>query len=119
MITNLATNAALTTLTTKNDRPNVSNLVKKLTITQKSKKLKIELLLMMIMINIFLLKNLISEHFSARLVQANFASKNDFATFVKKADFDDKLNNLNKNVTSNKTKHVLAGAYGGYLKCSI
>ena len=110
MITNLATNAALTTLTTTNDRPNVSNLVKKLTITQKSKKLKIELLLMMIMINIFLLKNLISEHFSTRLAQANLASKNDFATFVKKADFDDKLNNLNKNVTSNKTKHVLAGA---------
>ena len=26
---------------------------------------------------------------------------------IKKRDFDDKLNNLNANVTSNKTKHVL------------
>ena len=28
------------------------------------------------------------------------------ADFVKKTDFDDKLKNLNKNATSNKTKHV-------------
>ena len=52
------------------------------------------------------------ENFTARLVQANLARKNDFANFVKKnknkkTDFDDKLKNLNKNVTSNKTKDVL------------
>ena len=39
---------------------NASNLVKKLTITQKLVKLKIKLPLIMIMINILLLKNLIS-----------------------------------------------------------
>ena len=41
-----------------------------------------------------------------RLKQANLASKNSMADFVKKTDFDDKLKNLNKNATSNKTKHV-------------
>ena len=50
---------------------------------------------------------LTSENFAAGLAQANLASKSDIANFVKKADFDDKLKNLNKNVTSNKTKHVL------------
>ena len=39
---------------------NVSNLVKKLTITQELVTLKIKLLLIMVMINILLLKNLIS-----------------------------------------------------------
>ena len=40
--------------------PNVSNLVKKLTITQELVTLKIKLLLIMVIINILLLKNLIS-----------------------------------------------------------
>ena len=40
--------------------------------------------------------------------QANLPSKNDIPDFVKKKCFDDKLNNLNKEVTSNKAKHVLA-----------
>ena len=47
------------------------------------------------------------ENFAARLAQANLASKSDIANFVKKTDFDDKLKNLNKKVTSNKTKHLL------------
>ena len=51
---------------------------------------------------------LTSENFTARLKQENLTSKNDIADFVKKTDFDDKLKNLNKNVTSNKTKHVEA-----------
>ena len=42
--------------------------------------------------------NLSTEHFKARLAQANL---------VAKIDFDDKLQNLYKNVTSNKTKHLL------------
>ena len=42
------------------------------------------------------------------LAQANLASKNDIAGFVKKTYFDNKLKNLNKKFTSNKTKHVLA-----------
>ena len=57
-ITNLTTNTALTAV--ENKVPNVGNLVKKLTITQKLLKLKIKLLLIMIMINILLLKNLLS-----------------------------------------------------------
>ena len=51
------------TITVENKTANVSNLVKKLTITQKLVKLKIKLLLIMIMLNILvLLKNLISKH---------------------------------------------------------
>ena len=50
---------------------------------------------------------LASGKFFARLAQANLARINDIANFVKKADFDDKLKILNKNVTSNKIKHVL------------
>ena len=46
--------------------------------------------------------------FAPGLVQANLASKNDIANFVKKADFYEKLKNLNKKITSNKTKHVIA-----------
>ena len=57
-ITNSATNTALTAV--ENKIPDVINLVKKLTITQKLMKLKINLLMIMIMINILLLKNLIS-----------------------------------------------------------
>ena len=43
---------------------------------------------------------LAAENVTARLAQANSASKNDIVNFVKKTDFD-------KNVTSNKIKHVL------------
>ena len=50
---------------------------------------------------------LTAENFPARLAQANLASKIDIANFVKKTDFHDKLKNVNKKVTSNKTKHLL------------
>ena len=56
-ITNLATTTALTAFANKT--PIVSNLVKKLTITQKLAKLKRKLMIM-IMPNILLLQNLIS-----------------------------------------------------------
>ena len=46
--------------------------------------------------------------FAARLAEANLASNTDIANFVKETDFYDKLKNLNKKVTSNKTKHVEA-----------
>ena len=36
--------------------------------------------------------------FNARIAQANL---------ITKTDFDDKLSNLNRKITSNKTKHVL------------
>ena len=38
---------------------------------------------------------------------ANLASKNGIANFVKKTNFADKLKNLNKKATSNKSKHLL------------
>ena len=60
----------------------------------------------MVMINILLLK-LMAQNFASRLAQANLANISDIANFVKKIDFDDKLKTLNKNVTSNKTKHVI------------
>ena len=57
-ITNLAIITVLSAF--ENKIRSVSNLVKKLTVTQKSVKLKIKLLLIMIMMNIVLLKNLLS-----------------------------------------------------------
>ena len=48
------------------------------------------------------------ENFAAILKKANLPTKGDFDDFVEKTDFNDKLNNLNKKVTSNKTKHVEA-----------
>ena len=56
-ITDLATATDLTGVA--NVITNVSDLVKKLTITQKLGKFKIKLLLIVIMINVLLLKNLI------------------------------------------------------------
>ena len=53
-----------------------------------------------------MLLKLTAENFGARLKQANIATKGDVDDFVEKKDFDDKLKNLNKGVTSNKTKHV-------------
>ena len=50
---------------------------------------------------------LTSANFAARLAQRNLASKNHIAVLVKKTDFDKKLKNLNKNVTSNNTRHIL------------
>ena len=47
------------------------------------------------------------ENFASKLGQANLASKNDIANFVRKTDFEDKLKNLNKKATSNKTKNEL------------
>ena len=57
-ITDLATATDLTGVA--NVITNVSDLVKKLTITQKLGKFKIKLLLIVIMINVLLLKNMIS-----------------------------------------------------------
>ena len=43
----------------------------------------------------------------AKLAQANLATKSDTTNFVNKTNFDEKLKDLNKKVTSNKTKHLL------------
>ena len=95
---NLATNAALTTV--ENKIPDVSSLVKK---TDYNKK-------------ITEIENKLTDHnhdkyittpefntlavdvFNARLAQANL---------IIKTDFDAKLSSLNKNVTKNKTRHLL------------
>ena len=42
------------------------------------------------------------DSFVAILIQAKLATKSDVDDFVEKTDIDDKLNNLNKNVVSNK-----------------
>ena len=68
--------------------------------TQNFVKLKKSLI--MIMLNILTAENVI-----AILKQANLATKAHIADFVKETGFNNKLNNLNKNVTSNKTKHSL------------
>ena len=50
---------------------------------------------------------LMAENVTARLKQANLATKGDIADFVKKTNFSDKIKNLNKKVTSNKSEHLL------------
>ena len=50
---------------------------------------------------------LTAENFAVSLAQANLATKSDIANFVDIADFIDQLKNLNKKVTSNKTKHLI------------
>ena len=59
---------------------------------------------------ILILKNLIinGKKFAARLTQAKLAIKADIDGFVEKTDFEDKLKNVNKKVTSNKTEYVEA-----------
>ena len=48
-----------------------------------------------------------AENFAARLFQVKLALTDDIADLVKETDFDNKLKQINKKVTSNKTKHVL------------
>ena len=47
--------------------------------------------------------------FDHRLKLRNLVSKSDIANFITKTCFDEKLRNINKEVTSNKTKHLKAG----------
>ena len=58
------------------------------------------------MTNILLIQRT-AETFAARIAQANLANKSNMANFVNKTNFDEKLRNLNKIVTANKTKHLL------------
>ena len=48
-----------------------------------------------------------AKDFATRLGKANLASTHDTSNSVKTTDFDDKLKKVNKNLSSNKTKHVL------------
>ena len=47
------------------------------------------------------------ENFTARLEQVNSAAIGYIADFVKETNFGDKLKNLNKKITSNKSKYLL------------
>ena len=103
-INNLATNTAITAA--ENKIPNVSILVKKTDYNTKfdeiEKKIADQEHDKYISTPEFNKSS--AENFAVRLVQANLASKNDIVYFVKKTEFDDKLKNLNKKITSNKTK---------------
>ena len=90
--------------------PNASNLVKKADYNTKTSEIENKITTVhnhgkYITTQHF--DKLTSEIFSARLAKANLASKNDITDVVKKTDFDEKLRNLNENVTSNKAKHIL------------
>ena len=106
-ITNLATTAALNGKlnAVKNNIPNITNLTAVGTAALTAVENKIPNYSKYITTPE--VNKLTVECFAARLEQANLASKSDIANFVKKTDFDDELKNLNKYVTSNKTKHVL------------
>ena len=51
---------------------------------------------------------LTAKKFAVRLKYANLATTAGIVDFIEKIDFDDKLKNLNKKVTANKTKQVEA-----------
>ena len=96
---NLATKTALTTV--ENEIPNVSSLVKKTDYhtktTENEKKLTDHNHDKHITTPEF--NTLAADVFNARLAQANF---------ITKTDFDAKLSSLNRTITANKTKHLLA-----------
>ena len=97
-ISGLATKTSLTAV--ENKIRNIKSSVKKQIITQTFLKLKRNLLII-ILINILRhpeFNNLAADVFNARLAQANL---------ITKTDFDAKLSNLDRKVTSNKTKHLL------------
>ena len=73
----------------------------------KLKRKYLTIIIINISITIQEFNKLTSENFEAWLAQANLATKADIDDFVKQTHFNDKLKNLNKKVTSNKTKHVL------------
>ena len=85
--------------------------LKKLTVIQNFLILRRKYFIIII-VNILLHKDLISQltadNFAARLVQRKLVTKDDIADLVKEANFDNKLKNINKEVASNKAKHVKA-----------
>ena len=98
-VNDLATKTALTAV--ENKIPNVSNLVNKTNYNTKINEIKHKL-------NdhnhdkysdTSEFNKLIADAFNARIAQANL---------ITKTDFDAKLSNLNRKITQNKTKHLLA-----------
>ena len=62
---------------------------------------------------------LTAENYTARLKQSNLATKGDIPDFVKQTEFYYKLKNLDKKVTSSKSKHVLVENQLGKLQDKI
>ena len=81
-ISSLATKTALTTV--ENQIPDVSDLVNKTDYNTKVTKIKIN--------------KVTADVFNARIAQANL---------IIKTNFDAKLSNLKRNITANKSKHLL------------
>ena len=108
-ITNLATKTTVNAV--ENEIPSVSNLVGKTDCNTKINEFERKITDhnhdKYITTTEFNQKKLTSEKFAARLKQANLACKSDIVNFANKTDFDDKIKNLNKKITSNKTEHVL------------
>ena len=107
-ITNLATSTALTAI--ENKIPSVSNLVIKTDYNTKISYIENKVTTdhdheKYISTKEF--NKLTSKHVTVRLAQVILASKSDIANLLKKTDFDHKQKTLNRNVTSNSTKHVL------------
>ena len=96
---NLATKTALTTV--ENKIPNVSSLVKKTDYHKKTTEIEKKLTDYNHDKHITTpeFNTLAADVFNARLAQANF---------ITKTDFDAKLSSLNRTITANKTKHLLA-----------
>ena len=103
-IANLATTIALTAV--ENKIPNVSNFVKKTGCNTKITEIENKITTDHDHDNYIITQEfkLTSGNFTARLARAILTSKNDIATFVKKTDLDNKLKNLNENVTSNENE---------------
>ena len=106
-ISGVATTTALTTV--ENKIRDVSNLVKRTDYNTKINKFekKITDHIDDKHITTSEVIKLTKEIFAARLAQTKLATKSDIASFVNKTDFDEKLIDLNKKVTSSKTKHLL------------
>ena len=99
-VTNLAISTALTAV--QNKIPNVSNLVKKTDYNTKISEIENKITTdhdhdKYITTQEF--NKLASEKCFARLGQPNLANKNEMANLIIKTDFDDKLKNLNKNLS--------------------
>ena len=112
-LSGLATNAALTAV--ENKIPYISSLVKKKQTDYNTKITEIK-------------KKLTDHHHDKyvttpefnKLTSKNFAARLKQADLVTKTDFDDKLKCLNRNINSNKTKHLLVqNELNRLKKCSV
>ena len=97
-ISGLAITSALTTV--ENKIPNVSNLVKKTDHDTKVNEIQKRIA------DHNHDKYITTPEFN-KLATGNFAARLAQANVVTKADFDNKLSNLNRKITLNKTKHLL------------